>query len=64
MKVACKDVSGINCSFVASGESAEEAKKALFDHAAQHHAQVMASIGEKGKEQLSKKADSLLALAK
>jgi predicted small metal-binding protein len=64
MKLACKDVSGIDCSFVASGKTATETKKALFDHASRRHADVLSKIGEKGKADLEKKMDSLLAVPK
>jgi predicted small metal-binding protein len=64
MKAACKDVSGIDCSFVADGKSTPEVKKALYDHAAKFHSAVLAKATEKDKADMDKKMDQLLARQK
>jgi predicted small metal-binding protein len=64
MKASCKDVSGINCSYVASGSSASEVKKALYDHAARAHSAVMAKVSEQQKAEMDTKMDQLLAMQK
>ena len=51
---ACKDM-GMDCDFVASGESVEEVAKMAFDHAKAAHGEVIAQMGAtpEGMEQLT-----------
>jgi predicted small metal-binding protein len=61
MQAACRDVSGIDCSFIAGGKSAQEVKNALYGHAAKFHSAVLAKATEKDKADMDKKMDQLLA---
>jgi len=64
MKAACKDVSGIDCGFVASGKSAAKVKEALYNHAARAHSALFAKATEKEKADMDAKMDQLLASQK
>ncbi len=52
-KFACKDV-GVDCTFVATGKSVEDVKKEAFAHAAVAHADIMNSLTEAQKAELTK----------
>lgn len=45
LKFACKD-SGVDCDFVATGETVEEVKEKAFAHAGVVHAEILKSMTE------------------
>lgn len=45
LKFACKD-SGLDCDFVATGETVEEVKEKAFAHAGVVHAEILKSMTE------------------
>ncbi|MBD3388402.1 MAG: DUF1059 domain-containing protein [Candidatus Altiarchaeales archaeon] len=57
----CSELSGLECEFEATGETAEEVKKALLDHGMKEHADVMAAMSEDQKRMLMEKADKMLS---
>ena len=46
LKFACKDA-GVDCDFVATGETAEEVKERAFAHAEGAHADILKSMSQK-----------------
>ena len=52
LKFACKDA-GVDCDFVATGETAEEVKENAFAHAEVAHADILKSMSQ---EQLAELA--------
>ena len=61
MELACKDVSGMVCDFVAYGETAEKTKDALKQHGREAHQDMMAEATEENMKMMEDKMDSLLA---
>jgi predicted small metal-binding protein len=61
MTIACKDVSGMECDFVAEGETAEAVKAMAMEHAGSAHAEAMAAMTDEQKAEMSAKVDSMLA---
>ena len=57
LKFACKDA-GVDCDFVATGETAEEVKQKAFDHAGVVHAEIMRSMTQEQLEELAKTVDA------
>jgi len=45
LKFACKDI-GVDCDFVARGETVEEVKEKAFAHAGVVHAEILKSMTE------------------
>ena len=58
--LACRDIGG-ECDFVASGETADEVKRAMYDHAGQTHPELLANMDEQEKEELEELMDKMLA---
>jgi len=58
--LACKDVSGLECEYVAEGETNEEVKAALAQHGADEHAEEMEAMTPEDVEQMMAKMDELL----
>lgn len=54
---ACKDV-GVDCDFVAAGDTTEEVKEKAFAHAGVVHAEVMKSMTEEQLAELSRAVDA------
>lgn len=54
---ACRDV-GVDCSFVAEGNTAEEAKQAAFAHAAVVHADMMKAMSPEQLSQLEQAVEA------
>jgi predicted small metal-binding protein len=54
---ACRDV-GVDCGFVAEGNTAEEAKEAAFAHAAVVHADMMKAMTPEQLAQLQQAVDA------
>ena len=59
MKLACRDV-GVDCDFVATGNTAEEVKKKGMDHAMMVHKDKMDSMNEDEKKKMMMKIDEVL----
>ncbi|MBI5932563.1 MAG: DUF1059 domain-containing protein [Chloroflexi bacterium] len=53
LKFACKDT-GVDCDFVATGETAEEIKEKAFAHAGVVHAEILNSMTDEQKADLAK----------
>lgn len=54
---ACKDA-GVDCSFVASGNTVEEVKQAAFAHAEVVHKEILKSMTPEQLEELAKTVES------
>ena len=53
LKFACKDA-GVDCDFVASGETVEEVKETAFAHAGVAHAEILQSMTQEQLADLAK----------
>ncbi len=51
LKFACRDL-GVDCNFVATGESVEEVKKQAFEHAGVVHADMLKAMSEDEQAQM------------
>lgn len=60
LKFACKDA-GVDCNFIATGDSVEEVKRAAFAHAEVVHKEILKSMTP---EQLANLANTLEAKTK
>jgi predicted small metal-binding protein len=57
LSFACKDT-GVDCDFVATGETAEDVKEKAFAHAGVVHADLMKSMTEEQLADLAKAVDA------
>jgi predicted small metal-binding protein len=57
LKFACKDA-GVDCSFIATGDSVEEVKQAAFAHAEVVHNEILKSMTPKQLEELAKTVEA------
>ncbi len=58
--ISCKDM-GVDCGFVAKGETAEEVISKLNDHATKAHPEVVAEMSKKmSEEQMKTKMTSMV----
>lgn len=57
LKFACKDA-GVDCDFVATGETAEEVKEKAFAHAGVVHAELLKSMTAEQLEELTKTVEA------
>ncbi|PIP27672.1 MAG: DUF1059 domain-containing protein [Candidatus Moranbacteria bacterium CG23_combo_of_CG06-09_8_20_14_all_39_10] len=55
-QLSCKDM-GTNCDFVATGNTADEVKKKMMDHAMMEHKDMMANMNEQKKGEMMKMMD-------
>jgi len=62
-KLACRDL-GVDCSFVATADTSEEAKMELWEHAELTHPDVTAGISAEEKKALMSKMDQALRRSK
>jgi predicted small metal-binding protein len=58
--IKCRDM-GMDCGFVAEGETAEEVKAKLTEHAGTVHADMMASMSEEDTAKMMADIDAKLA---
>ncbi len=58
-RLGCRDLGG-DCDFVATGETPEQVKKALFDHAAKEHKEILEKMTLQDKIKITAKMDSML----
>jgi len=59
-RLGCRDVGG-DCDFVATGETAEEVKMALFVHAQKAHKDMLASMSPEELNKIAQKMDEILS---
>ena len=63
--LSCKQLGGpdapMNCDFTAAGETAEDVKKAMFEHAGSVHKDVLAKMTPQDQANISAKMDQLIA---
>lgn len=62
LKFACKDA-GMDCDFVATGETVEEVKENAFAHAGVVHAELLKSMTEEQLADLSKTVEANIKTA-
>lgn len=58
-EVSCRDM-GVNCAFVAKGNTDEEVKKAVWAHAEKSHADMVKTMTPDKKKEMEMKLDTLL----
>ena len=58
-KLGCKDM-GVACDFVATGETAEDVKKMLVDHAMKEHKDMFDKMSQEEKDGMMKKMDKMI----
>ena len=58
-EIGCRDM-GVNCNFVAKGNTDEEVKKALWSHAEKAHAEVIKSLTPDKKKEMNATMDAVL----
>lgn len=63
ISINCHDVSGWDCVYVASSESADDIRQQLIDHFLAEHGDRMEEIGEKEQDKISEKIEELLVEA-
>lgn len=56
----CSDLGGMGCNFEARGEDAAAVKKAMYEHAAQAHKDMLASMTPEQQKAIDMKMDELL----
>ena len=60
MEINCKDVSGWDCDFVASDESADEIRQQMIDHMLAVHGDQMNELSDKDQNRISEKIEEFL----
>ena len=60
MEINCKDVSGWDCAFVASDESADEIRQQMIDHMLAEHGDQMNDLSDKDQNKISEKIEEQL----
>ena len=60
-KIGCREMGGMDCNFIATGETAEEAKKNLYAHAGEAHKDVLATMPEEKMKEMDKLMDKILS---
>ena len=60
-KLGCENLGGMDCDFVAEGNTPEETKKILYDHAGQAHQEVLKTMPEEQMKKMDSLMDELLA---
>jgi predicted small metal-binding protein len=58
-KIQCKNM-GMACEFVATGETAEEVKMKMDQHAMEVHGDMMKDMSPEDKEMMKKKMDEVM----
>ena len=59
MTLSCKDM-GAACEYVAEGQSKEDVKKIMMDHAMTDHKEMMDKMSDVEKDEMMKKMDALI----
>ena len=60
-KLGCREMGGMDCDFVAKGETAEKAKQNLYAHAGEAHKDVLATMPEDKMKEMDKLMDKILS---
>ncbi len=60
-ELGCRDLGGMDCNFVAKGNTVEEVKKNLYKHAGEEHKDVLALMPEDKMKEMDSLMDKLLA---
>lgn len=60
-QLACKDLGAPDCDFVATGETADEAKATMMAHAQEAHPEVLEGLTPEEMDEKSRMMDALLA---
>lgn len=58
--LSCKDIGSMDCNFTATGDTAEAVKEAMFAHAQDAHADVLASMTPEQMQAVQQRMDELL----
>ena len=61
MQLSCTDLGGKGCDFVASGEGAQEVKKAMWVHAWREHSDMVAGMSDDDRAAMDARMDERLA---
>jgi len=59
--LSCKEVGGMECDFTATGETNDEVKKKLHEHAAEVHKDKLEGMSDEDKQKIGAKMDELLS---
>ena len=57
-KLACKDLGGVTCSYVAEGETNEEVKGRMMNHAHAIHSDKLEGMSDEDKKEMDAKMDA------
>jgi len=60
-KLGCREMGGMDCDFVASGETAEETKQNLYAHAGEAHKDVLGTMPEDKMKEMDQLMDKILS---
>ncbi len=58
--ISCREVGGLDCDYIAKGETAEEVKKEAFAHAEQVHKDILQKMNPDDLKKLTERMDSLI----
>ncbi len=56
----CRDVGGMDCDYVAKGETAEDVKKDAFAHAEQAHKDILQKMSPEDIQKLTERIEGLI----
>lgn len=59
--VSCKDMGGMNCTFVATGQTAQEVKDRMWAHASESHQDILSAMSEQDRADAMARMEALLA---
>lgn len=59
--LACKDMGAPDCDFVATGETSEEVKQKMMEHAQNAHPEALENMTPEERDEKNKMMDALLA---
>ena len=60
-KLGCREMGGMDCAFVSTGDTAEEAKHNLYAHAGEVHKDVLGTMPEDKMKEMDKLMDKILS---
>lgn len=63
MSLSCKDMGATDCDYVAKGNSADEVKSKIMDHAMKDHKDMMDRMDSMEKEKMMKMMDEKMMAA-
>ncbi len=59
-QLSCKDMGAAECDFVATGNTAEELKDKMMEHAKMEHSDMLDSMSDDEKSGMMKKMDAMM----